>query len=321
MVKSLITGVSGFVGSHLAEYLLAQGEEVHGIKRWRSPLKNIEHILPQLTLHDADLLEKDSLVKVLKEVRPDYIYHLAAQSYVTYSFTAPDQTMAVNAGGTQNLYEAVLSSGIKVKAIQFCGTSEVYGQVTQEDVPIKETQKFNPQSPYGASKAAADIISKMFFEIHGLPIIRTRSFTHSGPRRGKVFVISAFAKQIAEIEVGKKKEARIEVGNLDSIRTFMDARDTVKAYYLLLRHGILGEVYNIGGKTTMSIKEMLDILLSMTSFKIEIYKNPLLLRKSDVTLQIPDCSKLESTIDWEPSIPFEKTLKDTLDYWRKEVRL
>jgi len=670
--RSLLTGVSGFVGSHLAEYLLSQGEEVHGIKRWRSPLKNISHILPKITLHEADLLEKDSLTKVIKEVKPDFIYHLAAQSYVPYSFTAPDLTMAVNAGGTQNLYEAIIQSKVKsIKRIHFVSSSEVYGQVSKQDVPIKETQAFNPQSPYGASKASADTISKMFFDVYGLPIIRTRAFTHSvskwtpvilrdsisglidikyiseirqkqktggylsgkmldndtqiwdmtrhnlevwndrcwtkikhlschpiknnklleiscrqgvvdatdnhsiinnknepiqasslknkdkikitklpkvektiipeelawlyglfvaegtvtngklkisnknidllkkckriflqylaidstidfyekesiytlrirkpfeiskrfykdcyasdknkkipqivlnakkeikvaflegyncgdgdnnnnvcskfyrfktkspilalglccfietvlnvkykihvehrkdnryfeiralsqtnysgsehkkaknknhflkpdneivkitqlkysdevwdfetenhwfhagiggnivhntGPRRGEVFVVSAFAKQIAEIEVGKKKEPTIEVGNLESIRTFMDVRDIVKIYYELIRKGKPGEAYNIGGNTTMTIGGMLNKLLLLSDISIIPVEKRNLLRKADVTLQIPDLTKLNKLITFDPSISFEKTLSDILEYWRKEVR-
>ena len=321
MIKSFITGVVGFVGSHLAEHLLSKGEEVHGLKRWRSPLDNVEHILSKIHLHDGDLLEIKSLVDILKKVKPDFIYHLAAMSYVPHSFIAPALTLETNVIGTVNLYEAIKYVGID-PMIHFCGSSECYGQVTKEDLPIKETQALNPSSPYGVSKAAADLASLSYFKTHKLKIIRTRAFTHSGIRRNEKFVIPAFAKQIAEIEIGIKKEPVIYVGNLESTRTFMDVKDMVAAYYLALRKCIPGEAYNIAGNATMTIGNMLNMLIGMSGDwkKITIEQKESLMRPSDVTLQVSDVSKFKKATKWKPVIPFDETLRGVFDFWQKKVR-
>jgi GDP-mannose 4,6-dehydratase len=321
MIKSFITGICGFVGSHLAEYLLSKDEEVHGLKRWRSPLDNINHILPKIHLYDGDLLELKSLIDILKKVKPDYIYHLAAQSYVPHSFAAPNQTLEVNVIGTVNLYEAIKYANID-PVIHFCGSSEAYGQVEEKDLPIKETQAFNPASPYGVSKAAGDLASLSYYKTHKLKIIRSRAFTHTGPRRGEVFVVSAFAKQITQIEAGIKKQPIIEVGNLSSVRTFLDVRDIVEAYYLLVREGAHGEAYNIAGDFTMTVGDMLKRLIEYSGcsdyIKIETKEN--LLRPTDVILQVPDVTKFRKATEWYPSYAFDTTLIDTLDYWRKKIR-
>lgn len=320
MVKSFISGVTGFVGSHLAEYLLSKGEEVTGIKRWRSPTRNIDHILDKITLFDCDLLEQKRLMNIVQTVKPDYIYHLAAQSYVPYSYTNPGQTIEVNIKGTVNLWEAVRSAGIE-PMIHCCSSSEVYGEMTLEDIPIKETHRYDPVSPYGASKAAMEVMSRAFWRTFKMNIIMTRAFTHTGPRRGEVFVVSAFAKQIAEIEAGLK-EPVLKVGNLASVRTFLDVRDIVRAYWLLLRKCKPGEAYNIGGYYTMTVSEMLDRLLDMSEMRnqIEVRNDKSLMRPKDVTLQVPDLSKFKEATGWKPEIPFDKTLHDTLEYWRKEVK-
>ena len=317
-MKFFITGITGFVGSHLADYLLTMSDvDVYGLKRWRSPLDNIKHALNELHLLDGDLRDGGSISRIIDEVKPDRIFHLAAQSYVPSSFTAPADTMDTNIDGTLNLLEAVKQSGIDSR-IHICSSSEVYGQVTKEELPIREDNPLRPQSPYAVSKVGEDILSYQYFRSYGLKTIRTRAFTHTGPRRGSVFVESAFAKQIAEIEKGKK--SIIHVGNLDSVRTFMDVRDTVRAYWLVTEKGEPGEVYVVGGNTTMTIGEMLNKLLAMTSIKgIDVKVDQELLRPSDVTLQIPDSSKLRKATGWEPVIPFEKTLEDLLNYWRDNV--
>lgn len=323
-MKILITGITGFVGSHLAEYFLkksssAVGYKIYGIKRWRSPLDNILHILDKIELFDCDLLEPKALYKIMETVKPDFIFHLAAQSYVPFSFSNPLHTFSANVLGTINLYEAVKAAGTSSR-IHYCSSSEVYGQVKEKDLPIKESQPFRPASPYAASKASADLLSRVYYENYDLPIIITRAFTHTGPRRGEVFVVSAFAKQIAEIEKGKK-EPILYVGNLDSLRTFLDVRDIVNAYHLLLIYGSPGEVYNVGGIYTMTIREMLERLLDQSSERnnIEIKVDHNLLRPVDVTLQVPDCTKLHNAIQWKPTYTFDETLHDTLEYWRKKV--
>lgn len=319
-MKVLITGITGMVGSHLAEYILEHhpSAEVHGLIRWRSPLDNIRGIQSRVDLHQAELRDLNSLIELLRQVKPDLIFHLAAQSYVTMSFCAPADTLHTNVIGTTNLLDAVRLSGVDPK-IHICSSSEVYGQVMEEEVPIRESNPFRPASPYAVSKVGEDMIALQYFLSYGIKTIRTRMFTHTGPRRGDVFAESAFAQQIAEIEAGVRQNP-VRVGNLDSVRTFSDVRDAVRAYWLLLEKCPPGEVYNIGGNETMTIGEMLEILKSMARCPIEHAVDPLLLRPSDVTLQIPDISKFIRATNWRPQIPVRKTLEDLLNYHRKRIR-
>lgn len=318
-MKILITGITGMVGSHLAEYILEDHSsvKVHGLVRWRSPLDNIRGIKSKLILHQAELRDLNSLVYLLREIQPDWIFHLAAQSYVTSSYAAPADTIHTNVIGTTNLLDAIRIAGLDPK-IHICSSSEVYGQVSEDEIPIRETNPFRPASPYAVSKVGEDMIALQYFLSYGIKTIRTRMFTHTGPRRGDVFAESAFAKQIAEIEAGIR-ENPIKVGNLDSVRTFADVRDAVRAYWLLLESCTPGEVYNIGGTETMTVGEMLELLKEMAYCKIEHEVHPKLLRPSDVTLQIPDISKFQNTTGWSPEISVEKTLQDLLDYQRKQV--
>jgi len=328
-MRALITGITGFVGSHLAEYILAHHPdcEVYGIKRWRSPKDNVRALInnPKVKIYDCDLRDLGSLIRVFGEVKPDVIFHLAAQSFVTTSFMAPQDTLDCNIGGTCNLLEAIRilrdTAGVKLDpVVHICSSSEVYGQVTQADLPIKETCPLRPVSPYAVSKVGEDMLGFMYWEAYKIKTIRTRMFTHSGPRRGEVFVDSFFSQQVARIELGLQ-EPVIRVGNLDSVRTFADVRDTVRAYWLLAHKCRPGEVYNIGGDITMTIREMLDLLLTMTSYqgKIEVRVDPKLLRPADVTLQIPCPDKFKNETGWRPEIPYKQCLQDMLDYWRTEL--
>lgn len=318
-MRILITGITGMVGSHLAEYILREHAEVevHGLTRWRSPLDHIRGILHRIQLHDAELRDLNSMVRLMETVRPDRIFHLAAQSYVSTSFLAPADTLHTNVIGTTNLLDAVRMSGIDPK-IHICSSSEVYGQVLESELPIRESNEFRPASPYAVSKTGEDMIAKQYFLSYGIQTIRTRMFTHTGPRRGDVFAESAFAKQIAEIEAGVR-EGPMKVGNLDSVRTFADVRDAVRAYWLLLEKCPGGEVYNIGGNRTMLVGEMLDLLKGMSSAKIEHEVDPALVRPSDVTLQIPDIRKFQAATGWEPEISLETTLADLLNYQRQRI--
>lgn len=318
-MKILITGITGMVGSHLAEYILADHPdvEVHGLIRWRSPLDNIRQILPQIHLHYAELRDLNSLIVLLNKVKPEKIFHLAAQSFVTTSFDAPADTLHTNVIGTTNLLDAVRNAGID-PTIHICSSSEVYGQVTADELPIRENNPFRPASPYAVSKTGEDMISLQYFLSYGIKTIRTRMFTHTGPRRGDGFAESAFAKQIAEIEAGIKTDS-LKVGNLDSVRTFADVRDAVKAYWLLLEKCTPGEVYNIGGDRTMTIGDMLEIMKGMATCPIHHEIDPGLLRPSDVTLQIPDISKFQKATGWKPEISVEQTFQDLLDYQRNRV--
>ena len=321
-MRVLITGITGFVGSHLAEYLLNEqsGHEVYGIKRWRSPRNNISNIEDKVTLFDGDLNDLSSLITIFDQVKPEIVFHLAAQSFVSSSYTAPADTINTNVVGTSNLLEAIRINKID-PVIHVCSSSEVYGQVDKSQIPINESTDLNPVSPYAVSKVGEDMLAYMYHQAYELKTIRSRMFTHSGPRRGEVFVDSFFALQLARIEQGQQKPV-LKTGNLDSVRTFCDVRDTVKAYWMLVDKCDPGEVYNIGGNRTMTIKDMLDLLLNMSSVKndVKVEQDPKLIRPADVTLQIPDSSKFVQATGWEPSISYEQTLQDMLDYWREEVK-
>lgn len=317
-MRILITGITGFVGSHLAEYALSRGDtEVFGTVRWRSRMENIEGILDRVHLIDCDLRDAVAVRKTLEEVKPEYIFHLAAQSYVPTSWKAPAETLLTNIISELNLLEAMRDLELEAR-IQVAGSSEEYGLVFEHETPITEENPLRPLSPYAVSKVAQDMLAYQYHRSYGIYTVRTRAFNHEGPRRGHVFVTSNFAKQIAEIEKGKK-EPVIEVGNLNARRDFTDVRDMVKAYWLALEKGEPGEVYNIGSGRAVTIREMLDILLSFTDREIEIKPVPERMRPSDVELLVCDCSKFRKLTGWKPEIPLEKTLKDTLDYWRDRV--
>jgi len=325
-MKILITGITGFVGSHLADYVLENHPtvEIFGLKRWRSPLDNIRHIIGKVTLIDAELRDLSSLIRLVDQTKPDIIFHLAAQSYVPTSYTAPVDTLENNVIGTANLLESVRLSRLD-PVIHICSSSEVYGQVTQEEVPIKETNPLRPASPYAVSKVGEDMLGWQYFTAWGLKTLRTRMFTHTGPRRGDVFVASNFALQIARIEKGLQ-EPTILVGNLESVRTFADVRDTVRAYWIMVEKYFegriaAGDVFNIGGATTMTIGGMLNKLITLSEMreKVVIKVDSRRLRPADVTLQIPCIDKFRQQTDWKPLIPFETTMLDLLEYWRQHV--
>jgi GDP-mannose 4,6-dehydratase len=318
-MRVLITGITGFVGSHLADYVdgLNEGHEIHGLCRWRSPRENIANIHDRIRMLEADLCDLGALIRHFESVRPDVIFHLAAQSYVLTSFNSPVHTLLSNVIGTTNLLEAVRITKID-PVIHICSSSEVYGQVGEADVPIRETCPFRPASPYAVSKVGEDMVALQYWLSYGIRTLRTRMFTHTGPRRGDVFAMSFFAKQVAAAERGLG-EPVIRVGNLKSVRTFCDVRDAVRAYWILVNKCRAGEVYNIGGNRTMTIGEALDILLSYSKMKFDIRIDPQLLRPSDVTLQIPCIDKFRDETGWQPEIPLEKTLEDILLYWRDEL--
>lgn len=315
--RCLITGITGFVGSYLCELLLEMDNmEIYGIRRWRSRMENIEHIEDKITLIECDLRDSTSVTNCIEEVRPDKIFHLAAQSFVPTSWLAPSETLTTNLIGTLNIFEAVRKAGLMETKIQIAGSSEEYGMVYEEEVPIKETNPLRPLSPYGVSKVAHDLLGYQYFMSYNMYIVRTRGFNHSGPRRGEVFVEANFAKQIAEIEKGFKKPV-IYVGNLEAQRDFTDVRDMAKGYWLSLEKCDPGEVYNICSGKAYKIKEVLDILLSLSKVKVEVIQDPTRIRPSDVEILLGDHSKFTEKTGWQPTIPFEKTLEDILNYWRR----
>lgn len=320
MVNILITGITGFAGSYLVEELRRNSSaRILGLKRWNSPLDNIQPFLDEVELIDCDLRDPHSIYQAVAEAVPDVVYHLAAQSYVPVSFRTPHETINTNANGTVALLEAIRDSHLD-PVIHLCTSSEVYGEVPEAELPIDENTVFRPQSPYAVSKVAEDMVGYQYHASYGMRIIRTRTFTQTGPRSKEFLVLPAFAKQIAEIEQRVRADDILYVGNLDSTRTFCDIRDMVRAYRLLVEKCVPGEVYNIAGTHTCTIREMLSDLLSLSHIKPEVRVDPRLLRPSDVTRQVADGSKFRGAAGWEPEIPFEQTLRDTLDYWRGEVR-
>jgi len=318
-MKALITGITGFAGSHLAEYLLAEHPEVeiYGTYRWRSRRENIDHLGGRIELREADLRDYSSIHALLEEVRPDAIFHLAAQSYVPSSWRAPAETLSTNITGQTYLFEAVRYLGID-PTIQIACSSEEYGLVHADETPIKEDNPLRPLSPYAVSKVAQDFMGYQYFQSYGLKVVRTRAFNHTGPRRGDVFVTSNFAKQVASIEAGLQ-EPVIRVGNLDAIRDFTDVRDMVRAYWLAVEKGRPGEVYNIASGHGIHIHELLDKLIALSGAEVRIEVDPDRLRPSDVEILIGDSSKFRADTGWQPLIPFEQTLADVLDYWRDRL--
>lgn len=317
MKRALITGISGFAGSHLAEFLLNKGVEVHGTIRWRSKVDNIIHIKDRLKLVDADMRDGHSLLKAIGESSPDYIFHLASQSFVPMSWRAPADTVETNAIGTIHLFEAIRQSNCD-PVIQIAGSSEEYGMVYPDELPIKETNPLRPLSPYGVSKVTEDMLGCQYHRSYGLKIIVTRAFNHTGPRRGDVFVTSNFSKQVAEIEKGLK-EPVMHVGNLNAKRDFSDVRDIVRAYWLAVTKCEYGEVYNICSEKARTIQSVLDLLLDMTDKNVEIKQDPARVRPSDVEILQGDYSKFKDKTGWKPKISFEKTIEDLLNYWRERV--
>jgi len=326
-VKAFITGITGMVGSHLADYLLENTDwEIHGLIRWRSPLDNIESLIKNINnndrvfLHYGDLRDPQSINKVVSEICPDYTFHLAAQSYPKTSFDAPLDTYETNISGTSTLLEAIKTYA-KNSCIHVCASSEVFGRVPKDKLPIDEECTFHPASPYAISKVGTDLVGRFYAEAYNMKIMTTRMFTHTGPRRGDVFAESTFAKQIALAEAGII-EPVIKVGNLNSMRTIADVRDAVRAYHMLVTvNPIPGEYYNIGGTHSCTIEKLLNDLIDLSTIKenlrIEIDKERL--RPIDADLQVPNTTKFRTHTGWEPKISYEKTIRDLLDFWRNQV--
>ncbi len=317
-MRALVTGITGFVGTHLAEYLLSKGEvEVYGTYRWRSRMDHIDHLRGEIRLVECDLRDPVSVDRLIREVQPDLIFHLAAQSFVPSSWKAPGETLCMNILAQLNLLEAVRKSGID-PLIQVACSSEEYGLVFPEEIPIREENPLRPLSPYGVSKVAQDLLAYQYFMSYGTRVVRTRAFNHTGPRRGEVFVTSNFARQIALVEKGLRKPVLL-VGNLEAKRDFTDVRDIVRAYWLALQAGEPGEVYNISSDRAYSIGEIVEILLSLSTVSIEVRQDPERLRPSDVPILVGDSRKFRRVTGWEPRIPLERTLLDLLNYWRERL--
>jgi GDP-mannose 4,6-dehydratase len=327
--RVLITGITGMVGSHLADYLLENTDwDIFGMCRWRSPLDNVEHLIDRANKKDrvyfinGDLCDYISLQNAVEESMPNYVFHLAAQSFPATSFTSPLQTLDTNIIGTERLLEVLRKCSKINPIIHVCSSSEVFGRVSKEKLPINEECSFHPASPYAISKAGTDLVGRFHAEAYGQRVVVTRMFTHTGPRRGDVFAESTFAKQIAMIEQGVIPPI-VKTGNLKSLRTWSDVRDAVRAYFMLVTvNPIPGEYYNIGGTFSCSVGDMLKYLVSISPSKdsIKIETDEARIRPLDADLQVPDTNKFKKHTGWTPQIPFEKTMQDLLDYWRNKIQ-
>lgn len=317
--RALITGITGSGGSYLAEYIVGNHPdvEVHGIGRWHSTgtADNLSAIRSRVTVHECDLMDFSSVFAALEASRPDVIFHLAAHANVRASFQTPLSVLNNNIMGTANLFEAIRAAKLN-PIFQMCSTSEVYGQVGPEDVPIREETPMRPSSPYAVSKVTQDLLGYTYFVAYKMPVIRTRMFAYLNPRRVDLFATS-FARQVARIERGLQKE--LVHGNLDSVRTIIDVRDAMRAYWDAALHCTPGEAYNIGGKTTITVGDFLDLLKSLAKTPIPSRVDPALLRPADVTLQIPSTEKFEQATGWKPQYSFEESVAFLLDHWRSEV--
>lgn len=317
-MKVVITGVNGFVGSHLAEYCLSRGDvEVFGTYRWRSEQSNISGI-SGLELVEVELLDAASVLRLLRDVKPDRIFHLAGQSSVSSSMKAPSQTFDTNVTAQINLLEGIRALELDIAGFLIPGSCEEYGLVHPDEVPVTEMNQLRPLSPYAVSKVAQGLLGWQYFYTYGLPVVRTRSFHQGGPRRPESFLPSQFAKQLAEVEVGLQPPV-IKVGNLDAVRDFTDVRDIVHAYWLALDSGEPGEVYNLGTGVGVRIGDMLDELIELSGSEVEVQLDPARMRPADAPVLICDPSKFQSRTGWQPEISRKQMLLDTLDHWRERV--
>jgi GDP-4-dehydro-6-deoxy-D-mannose reductase len=317
-MRILITGITGFVGSHLAEYALERGAEVFGSIRWRSKMEHMERLSDRVTLIESDLRDLLSVRTVLEQAQPDYIIHLAAQSFVAASWKTPVETFYTNVVSQMNLFEGMRQLGSSARFLVI-GSSEEYGLVEPHELPIRETTPLRPLSPYAVSKVAQDLMGWQYFKSYSMHIVRARAFNHTGPRRGETFATSNFAKQIAEMEAGLR-EPVVLVGDLKPTRDFSDVRDIVRGYWLLLERGVPGEVYNLCSGLEWSIERILNFLIGKSTVPhIEIRQDPARLRPSDVSVLRGSPQKIENALGWRTTIPLEQTLTDLLEYWRHRI--
>ena len=318
MKKVLITGASGFVGTYLCQHLLSLGNgEIHGTyltedSKEKSPVKD------NITFHKVDLQDKNQTEELLQNVMPDEVYHLAAMASVPVSFKDPIGAMHSNIDVQLHLFEGLRKYELTKTKVLVVGSAEEYGYVTKDDLPVNEQTSLRPSSPYAVSKIAQDYLGFQYFISYKMPIFRVRPFNHVGPGQGRGFVVADFAKQVAEIEKGKM-EPIIKVGNIEARRDFTDVRDMVRLYPLLLEKGTPGDVYNAGSGISHKIQEVMDMLISLAKISIKLEIDPAKFRPSDIPEIIADSSKVTKVTGWKPEIPFEQTIKDTLDYWRNSV--
>ena len=311
-MKSLIIGGAGFVGAYLIRHLQSKGQEAAVTKMPREVID-----LPDTDVYDLDILDKDSIVRLFHKVRPDYVFHLAAQSSVALSWKNPQMTIDVNIKGSVNVLEA-LREAPKQPRVLLIGSGEEYGPVRPEETPVSEENNVRPGNIYAATKACQNMFGKIYADAYGLEVMMVRAFNHIGPNQAPLFVVSDFCKQAAEIEAGRK-EAVIKVGNLKAERDFTDVRDVVRAYGLLIEKGKAGETYNIGSGHAVAVEDILKLILSKSRKEIQVEKDPSKLRPIDVPTIEADTRKVYEATGWVPEISLEQTIQETLDYWRRNI--
>ena len=318
-MRALVTGISGFVGGHLAEHLLAAGDSVVGLSgsgRWP---ENLAHLAGSVRIESCDLakIAQDQMTALIARERPEVVYHLAAQANPQASVADPRGTWALNLGGTLTLLEAVKASGLKPRVV-LVGSGVCYGNPAPEHMPVSESCPLRPNNPYSASKGAADLLGVQHYLAHGTDVVMARPFNHAGPRQSSTYVLGALARQVAEVEAGNKP--RVEVGNLDIVRDFTDVRDVVRAYRLLATSGAPGEIYNLGSGRGTRLADALETLRSLAGVPVDVFVDPARVRPVDQLLLVADASKLRLATGWEPKFSIEQTLADMLDDWRKALR-
>jgi GDP-4-dehydro-6-deoxy-D-mannose reductase len=318
-MRVLITGVTGFVGGHLAEFLASAdpAPALIGMRRWRSPTTDIAHLLPRIELLEGDLLDASSIVRVVAASRPDVIFHLAASSSVAASWETPNEVLQINATGTLHLLEALRQLELDAMVVLAC-SAEAYGDVRANELPIGEEQPFRPLSPYAVSKATVDLLGYQYWRTFGLRTVRLRLFNHAGPRQAERFVISGLTRQVAAIEAGQAP-ARLAVGNLAARRDFVDVRDVARAYWAAATHAQAGEVYNVCTGVARSVGDVVERLLAKARTTIEVVEDPKRLRPAEIPVLQGDPTRLQTATGWRPEMSFERTLTDTLEHWRREI--
>jgi GDP-4-dehydro-6-deoxy-D-mannose reductase len=316
-MRVLITGINGFVGVYLADYLLAQGRyELWGLTRAPGRLPPALH--GRIAELHADLCDRAAVQRALDAARPALIFHLAGQAFVPASFDDPAATLQTNLIGALHIFQGMLALQLSARVL-VVGTYEEYGRIDAKDLPISEACPLRPVNPYGVSKAAQSLLALQYHLSHGLDTVRVRPFAHIGPGQSARFVTAAFARQIARIEQGLQP-ATVQVGNLSAHRDFTDVRDIVRAYALLAEHGEAGAVYNLGSGQAVMVRDLLDSLIALSSAEVEVRPNPELMRPIDMPLVVCDARRLRERTGWTPSIPLQQTLQDILDHWRAVVR-
>ena len=314
-MKSLITGVTGFGGSHLAEHLLSAGDEVHGIARSLDRKENIASVAGKIVFEQVDLIDREAIDALLRTVQPEVIYHLAGEASAARSLQNPQETVRQNVIGTVNLLESARRLA-RPPRIVLVTSSEMYGNVRLEDIPLTEASPLRPLHAYALSKVVLHYLGRMYHATFGLPIIEARAFNHIGPRQSAGFVVPDFARQIAEIAAGKQ-EPVVRVGNLEDERDFTDVRDVARAYRLIGVQGRVGEVYHICSGRSWKIRSVLETLIASTGVRVEVVVDPAKLRPSKMPVIRGSFEKLDRELSWKPEIPIEKSLGDTLQYWKE----